>query len=144
MNQNAIIISTGIQIPIDEFDFSYARSGGPGGQNVNKVASKAILRWCVTVSPSLPDDVRARFVETHANKITGDGDLVISSDKHRDQPRNRQECLDKLQAMIEAVAVPPAERIATKPSKAVKARRVDDKRAQSKKKEQRRWRRDDY
>lgn len=140
---NTLKISTGLEIPLDELDFSYARSGGPGGQNVNKVASKAIMRWCVTVSPSLPDDVRARFVETHASKITGDGDLVIMSSAHRDQPKNRQACLDKLRDMLEEVAVPPAERVATKPTRAAKERRVDDKKQKSKKKEQRRWRSDE-
>jgi ribosome-associated protein len=140
---NEITISTGsgsFTIPHDEFEISYARSGGPGGQNVNKVSSMAVLHWPVTVSPSLPDDVRARFLEKYGSQLTKDGEIVVKSREERDQHRNRQNALDKIQRMVESVAAPPTERVATKPTKSAKKRRLDDKGAHSKVKEGRRWR----
>ncbi len=71
-------------------------SGGPGGQNVNKVNSKAIMRWFVGTSRRLPGDVRARFMGKYANRINEDGELILVSQKYRDQSRNIEECFDKL------------------------------------------------
>lgn len=123
-----LAITARIQIPDDEFTWSYARSGGPGGQNVNKVASKAVLRWPVAVTPSLPDEVRTRFLEQQKHRITTDGELVLMSERYRDQERNRQDCLEKVRSMIlQALAVPRA-RKKTKPSRASKARRLAEKR----------------
>lgn len=129
-----------ITIPRDEFEFSYVRGSGPGGQNVNKVASKAVLRWCVTVSPSLPEDVRARFLERFASKITKDGELVVSSHVYRDQPRNTADCIRRVQEMVDAVAVPPKERVATAPTEGSKQRRIEDKKRAGKRKQDRRVR----
>jgi ribosome-associated protein len=120
-----------IRIPLDEFEWSFARSGGPGGQNVNKVASKAILRWKLDASPSVADDVKARFRARFPSRITTDGDVVISSELTRDQGRNREDCLEKLAAMLRAAAVAPKVRRPTKPSRAAKRRRVEAKRRQS-------------
>lgn len=122
------------EAPINEFEFTFARSGGPGGQNVNKVSSKAILRWHVVDTPSLSDDLRARFLEKFANRITVEGDLVVSSQKFRDQTQNIQECIAKVQQMIDDVANPPKERRPTKPTAASKERRVETKRQTSAKK----------
>jgi ribosome-associated protein len=93
-----------LRIPETEFVWSYVRSGGPGGQNVNKVASKAVLRWDVASSPSLPADVKARLRAREANRITAEGELVLTSQRYRDQERNRQDCLDKLREMIARAA----------------------------------------
>lgn len=131
-------IDNEIQIPMTEFDFSYARSGGPGGQNVNKVNTKAILHWPVASTESIPEDVRARFLTRYANRITQEGQLVISSQRYRDQGRNVEDCLEKLREMLTMVLKPPVVRRATKPSKAVKQRRMDVKRAIGQKKQQRR------
>lgn len=120
-----------IRIPLEEFEWSFARSGGPGGQNVNKVSSKAILRWPFEASPSVPDDVKARFRTAYGNRLTTEGDLVLSSEATRDQGRNRDDCLAKLAAMLLAAATPPKLRRRTKPSKASKRRRVEDKRRTS-------------
>lgn len=133
-----LTVNDRIQIPDEEFDWSYARSGGPGGQNVNKVSSKAILRWPATTSPSVPNDVRARFLLKFANRVTTEGDLVMSSERYRDQERNRQDCLEKLTAMLLEVAVLPKPRRITRPSKASKARRVEAKRHTAKTKATRR------
>lgn len=127
-----------LHIPMTEFDFSYARSGGPGGQNVNKVNTKAILHWSVATTESIPEDVRARFLTRFANRITQEGELVISSQRYRDQSRNVDDCLDKLREMLAAVLKPPVLRRKTKPSKAVKQRRLEVKRAMGQKKAQRR------
>lgn len=127
-----------IRIPFDEFEWSFARSGGPGGQNVNKVSSKAILRWNLAGSPSLPDEVKARFQERFPSRITTDGELVMSSELTRDQGRNRDDCLQKLAAMLRSAAARPKARRPTKPSKASKRRRVEAKRHQAARKASRR------
>ncbi len=127
-----------IDIPAEEFEFTYARSGGPGGQNVNKVNSKALLRWAVASSPSLPEGVRARFCQKFASRLTVDGEVIITSQRYRDQSRNVDDCLAKLQEMIASVATPPVLRRKTRPSRASVERRVETKRKTSAKKVQRR------
>jgi len=116
-----------IRIPLEEFTWSFVRAGGPGGQNVNKVASKAVLRWPVMASLSLPDDVKARFRTQHARRITSEGELVISSQRFRDQDRNRQDCLDKVREMVLQAATVPKKRKKTKPSRGSKEARLRDK-----------------
>jgi ribosome-associated protein len=126
-----LVVNDRIRVPLEEFDWSFARSGGPGGQNVNKVESKAVLRWPVGASPSVPGDVKARFLQKFHTRITGGGELVLASQRYRDQERNKQDCLEKLTAMLlEAAAVPKARR-PTKPSRASKRRRVEAKRRTS-------------
>lgn len=127
-----------IRIPDEEFAWEYARSGGPGGQNVNKVASKATLRWPLAASPSVPPAVRARLVAAHPAHVTVEGEFLVTSQKYRDQERNRQDCLDKLADMLRRAAVPPKVRKATKPTKASNRRRLADKKRQSARKAQRR------
>lgn len=134
-----LVVAPHIQIPPAEFEFTYARSSGPGGQNVNKVNSKAVLRWQVTKSPSLPEAVRARFLAKYGSRLTGDGDLLITSERYRDQPRNIDDCLEKLREMLLSVAVAPKKRKKTKPSRASKERRLDSKKRDSTKKRNRRW-----
>jgi ribosome-associated protein len=124
-------INDRLSIPEDEFAFTYVRSGGPGGQNVNKVASKAVLRWNVVASPSLPVDVKSRLQQQQRRRITGDGDLLISSQRYRDQERNRLDCLEKLAAMLRAAAVAPKTRRKTKPSRGSHERRLAAKKRRS-------------
>jgi len=117
-----------ITIPEEEFVWSYARSGGPGGQNVNKVASKAVLRWDVAHSPSLPEHVKHRLRALQRKRFTTEGELILSSQRTRDQDRNKQDCLDKLAEMVREAATLPKARRATRPSRASKARRLEAKR----------------
>jgi ribosome-associated protein len=127
-----------VRIPEEEFRWSYVRSGGPGGQNVNKVASKAVLRWDVAGSPSLPDDVRARFRAQQRRRITTEGELVLASQRYRDQERNREDCLEKLRAMLLQAATPPKVRRKTKPTRGSQERRLQTKRHRSARKAGRR------
>lgn len=124
-----------IQIPLAEFHWTYARSSGPGGQNVNKVNSKVTLHWPIATSPSLPDDVRDRAMKRYAKRINQQGDLVIHSQRYRDQAKNVSDCLEKLSQLLLDVAVPPKPRIATRPSRAAKQRRVEEKKSRGKKKD---------
>jgi len=118
-----------IQIPDDELQFTFARSSGPGGQNVNKVNSKVTLHWAVEASPSLPDDVRERFLGKYRSRINGAGEVVIHSQRYRDQGKNITDCLDKLRDLLLEVATPPKRRIATRPSRASKQRRIEEKKS---------------
>lgn len=131
-------INDRLQIPLREFDFDFVRSGGPGGQNVNKVATKAVMKWDVTNSPSLPDGVKKRFCETFARRIGQDGVLTMTSQRFRDRGRNVADCLNKLRDFVLQVATPPKHRKKTKPSKGSKLRRLKGKQIQSEKKQRRR------
>jgi ribosome-associated protein len=135
-----LIVSSQLQIPLAEFEVSFARSSGPGGQNVNKVNSKAVLRWAVRGSSSLPEAVRERFLRKYASRLTHDGDLLVTSQRYRDAPRNAQDCLQKLRGMLLSVAQPPKARRATRPSKGAVERRLKEKRRQSSAKQNRRLR----
>lgn len=132
-----LVVNERIRIPLREMSFTYARGSGPGGQNVNKVNSKVILSWNVTESPSLPGPVRARFLKAFANRINQAGEVVIASDRHRDQGKNQEDCLEKLRAMLEQVAHPPKPRIATKPTRSSRENRLSGKRIRSEVKRQR-------
>ncbi len=116
-----------ILVPGDELSCSFARSGGPGGQNVNKVSSKATLRWTPSASASMPPAVRDRLLRAVEGKLTVEGELLITSQKTRDQGRNVADCLDKLREIILAVSRPPKVRRPTKPTRASQIRRVEAK-----------------
>ena len=130
-SRDVLSVSARIQIPHDEFEFQFARSSGPGGQNVNKVNSKATLRWRPLDSPSLPDDVRQRFAVRFASKLLIDGSILISCEKSRSQLLNRIGCLEQLTCWLQEIATPPKKRRPTKPTKGSKTRRLNDKRRHS-------------
>ncbi len=116
-----------LSIPLDEFLVDYARSGGPGGQNVNKVNSKVLLRWSPASSPSLPEPVRARLLKMVAHRLTNQGELLVTSQSSRDQSRNLADCLDKVRSIVLAAANPPKVRRITKPTYGSRIRRAETK-----------------
>ena len=130
-------------IPESELRFTYARSSGPGGQNVNKTASKAILRWDPFASRALPPDVRERFARAYANRLTAEGELVLHGQRHRDQARNAADCVAKLAEMLRAVARPKRARRPTRPSRGSVERRLGEKKRRSEAKRERRGPRGD-
>jgi ribosome-associated protein len=130
-------ITPNLSLNPSEISFTYARSGGPGGQNVNKVSSKVILRWNPVRSPSLPEDVRGRFLAQQRSKLTNEGEILVTSQKTRDQGRNTEDCLEKLRTMILRALLPPKVRKATKPSRGAKERRLTDKKIQGRRKKER-------
>ncbi len=135
-----LVVDHRLFIPLDEIHFTYARSSGPGGQNVNKVNTKAVLRWSVAVNESLPEAVRERFQEAYRARLTKQGELVLHADRYRDAPKNREDCLGRLRAMVAAVATPPKPRRPTKPTRGSIHRRLADKTRRAEKKRRRRGR----
>jgi ribosome-associated protein len=122
-----IRVTPHISIDDREIKESFVRASGPGGQNVNKLATAVQLRFNVRTSPSLPDDVRARLERLSGSRLTRDGYLVITAQRHRTQGRNRQDALDRLIDLIRRAAVAPRLRRPTKPTKAARERRVEAK-----------------
>ena len=124
-----IRVTPAIAIAIDEREIeeSFVRASGPGGQNVNKVSSAVQVRFDVRHSPSLPHGVRARLEKLAGNRLTQDGVLIITAQRHRTQHLNRQDALDRLVALIRQAATPPAPRHATKPTKGARERRLKSK-----------------
>ncbi len=133
-----IVVNERLTIPRDEITFTFMRSSGPGGQNVNKVNTKVRLRWSVKSTDSLEDDVKERFMRKYRRRITTDGDFILTSQRYRDQSRNVADCLEKLKTMLMEVAESPAKRKKTKPSRASVRRRIGEKRRRSQRKQQRR------
>jgi ribosome-associated protein len=116
-----------IEIPEDELTERFVRAAGPGGQNVNKVASAVELRFDVTNSRALPEPVRARLLARRDRRLTSDGVLVIQANRFRDQAKNRDDARARLAELVRAATHVPKRRIATKPTRASKERRIESK-----------------
>lgn len=123
-----------IRIPYEELEFSFARSSGPGGQNVNKVNSKAILRWRIVESTALPPDLRDRILARLSSRLTSEGELVVASDRFRDQKKNKDDCIEKLVELLAMASHVPKARRKTKPSRASKKRARESKSRNAEKK----------
>lgn len=136
----SLVINSHIVIPSAELVMSFARSSGPGGQNVNKVNSKAILRWNLRASNSLPAEVKLRFEACFPTRINQAGEVMLSSDKYRDQPRNLADCYEKLRQLVQAAVVVPRKRGKTRPTRGSIEDRLAGKRQKSLQKKQRQFR----
>ena len=117
-----------------EIEFIFIRSPGPGGQNVNKVATAVQLRFDVTHSPSLPEDVRQRLIRLAGQKMTLQGELILKATRYRTQERNKQDALNRLLELIRQAASPPKKRRKTKPTFQSVQRRLNTKKLRSKNK----------
>jgi ribosome-associated protein len=135
-------LTPSIAIPDTELMERFVRASGPGGQNVNKVATAVELRFDALNSPSLPDALRARLLSRRDHRITGDGLVVIAAQRFRTQDRNRQDARERLLSLLRAALIPPKPRVATRPTRASKERRLTSKRERASVKRQRdsrRW-----
>jgi ribosome-associated protein len=126
-----IVVTPRVTIPGGELAIAFSRSGGPGGQNVNKVSSKVELRWNPTTSAALTADERAWLTERLRSRLTSDGTLIVTSTATRDQLKNRDDATSKLALIVRAALDRPKPRRATRPSRSAKRRRVADKRHHS-------------
>ena len=133
---SGIVVTEKLTIPEDQLEWSYSRSSGPGGQNVNKVNSKATLRW-TPGEDTLSKAAWLRFSKLAKRYLTEDGQVVIQSQEYRDQPKNADACRTKLAELLRQALKPPTRRIKTKPSKAARQRRLTEKKKLSDKKRSR-------
>ena len=127
-----IRVTAAISIHERELRFEFVRSSGPGGQNVNKVATAVQLRFDAARSPSLPDEVRRRLARVAGRKLTAEGVLVITARRHRTQQKNRDDAVERLIALIRKAATAPKARRKTRPTRASHERRLTEKRRKSK------------
>ncbi|TWT57906.1 Peptidyl-tRNA hydrolase ArfB [Thalassoglobus neptunius] len=133
-----LFITPRISIPLAEIEFRYARSSGPGGQNVNKVNSQAQLFWNAKANETLPPDVLKRLLIRERNRITEEGVLRINSQQFRDQERNRRDCLNRLRQMVVEALAPAKKRKPTRLPRWAKEKRLREKKRRSDRKQSRR------
>ncbi len=131
MPAETLSISPGLAIPESEIVERFVRASGAGGQNVNKVSSAVELRFDIAGSPSLPEPLRARLLARRDRRLTEEGVLVIDAQRFRTQERNRQDARERLAGFIAASLAVPKTRVATRPTRASKQRRLDGKRERS-------------
>jgi ribosome-associated protein len=122
-----LVITPDVSIPDEEFEWKFIRSSGPGGQNVNKVASAVQLRFLLPLNTSLPVAARNRLRRMAGQKLIDDGSILISARSERSQEQNRRDALERLAELIRAALIEPKIRKKTRPTRASKERRIDSK-----------------
>ena len=133
----ALVINDKVQVPLSELVYTASRSSGPGGQHVNTTDSRIQIRWNVLETAALTEPERARVRKKLASRLTESGDLILASDTHRSQRRNREEVTERLAAMLREALIPPKPRKKTKPTRASREKRLDEKRKKSRTKKDR-------
>ncbi len=140
-DENSIRINNKLAIPLAEISFRFSTSGGPGGQHANRSATRAILSFDVAQSPSLTDNIRAKLIKKLANRLDKEGVLQIQAQESRSQSKNRELALTRFQFMLQEALKTQKKRRKTKPSRAAKERRLNQKKKHSVRKKERsqRW-----
>ncbi|MBN1336908.1 MAG: aminoacyl-tRNA hydrolase [Deltaproteobacteria bacterium] len=128
MSDAPLFVAPGVEIPATELEFSFSRSSGPGGQNVQKNDTRVHLSFDLDRSQALADDVRVRLRTLAGRRVTRDGRLVLTCDRHREQGRNLAEVRERLAALVRAALDPPRVRHRTRPTRASRERRLEEKR----------------
>lgn len=137
-------MSNKFRVPRNEISLAFSRSSGAGGQNVNKVNSKAEVRWDIASSSSVPREVLGRFLSRYKNRLDADGLVFVTSERERDRERNIEDAISKIEEMVASVWERPKPRIKTKPTKGSKRRRLKEKSAHGEKKQNRKVDRKDW
>lgn len=130
-------VAPGWVVPAEDLELEFVRSAGPGGQNVNKVATKVELRFKLHATRALNPGQKRRLMAAYPSHVTRHGDFLLTCDSHRSQLQNRRDVLERLARMLSEIRHPPRFRVATRPTRASKVRRSNDKRARSVVKRQR-------
>lgn len=133
----ALIINDEVNIPLSELAYTASRSSGPGGQHVNTADTRIQVRWNVNESAALSGAERVRLLKNLASRLTEAGDLILASDTHRSQHRNREEVTRRLAALVREALIPPKPRRKTSPTRASREKRLDEKRRKARTKKDR-------
>ena len=133
----ALIINDEVNIPLSELVYTASRSSGPGGQHVNTTDTRIQVRWNVKESAALGDVEKARLLKNLASRLTEAGDLILAGDTHRSQRRNREDVTQRLADLVREALIPPKPRRKTKPSRASREKRLDEKRKKARTKKDR-------